>query len=392
MDIYVCNDKDYKKGKACYLLTNVRNSRQEIVEGDKLKNAIRNKRVDVMNLTLTSDNRLIEASKDKIAQLGSILKAPAEIRDKLTPLTPIMLDHMNELIDEIIKDCIQEYIKDYSKYVNIKTIDKYNNTFVLEFTLGLNSYVLCQYDKIIYGKIEDEAYLNDKWACDKPSRSATCGICFDIGIQIVGISNKRASSKIGDGRIMKASALYDEKYIVVDLMNNHERTIDYRDLDIKYLKSNLGRILLKYIGIELNTVCENNPDIANNTNLQEYIRYDEYKKEYLQAVGIVTGVNLGGAVVFGSIIAALLISNPEIIQQGLLSELLKTGTTSEILRATWACSGAIGLAGGRAAMGVMSKKEDLGYLTRTAKADYEKIKKQIEKDRVPLVGKRKIDY
>ena len=390
MDIYVCNGKEKQGNITNYLLTNIRNNRQEIVDGDKLKKAMHSKRVDVMNLTLTSDNRLVEASKDKIVQLGSILKAPAEIRDKLTPLAPIMLDHMNELIDEIIKDCIQEYIKDYSRYVKIKSIDKDNNTFVLEFTLGLNSYVLCQYDKIIYGKIEDEAYLNDKWACDKPSRSATCGICFDIGIQIVGISNKRASSKIGDGRIMKASALYNTKYIVVDLMDNQDHTIDHRDLDIKYLKSNLGRILLSYIGTELNTVCENNPDIANNTNLNDYIRYDKYKNEYIKMVGIDAALNLGGAVALGSLVAVLLITNPEIIQQGLLGDLMKTGTASEILRATWACSGGISLAAGGIGMGIMNKQEDFGYLTRTAKADYEKIKRQIEKDKVPLVGKRKM--
>lgn len=386
MDIYVCNGKEKQGNITNYLLTNIRNNRQEIVDGDKLKKAIISKRVDVMNLTLTSDNRLVEASKDKIAQLGGILKAPAEIKDKLSLLAPAVLDQTEDIMDDIIKNCLSTYLQKYSKYAKIKNIDKYNNTFVIEFTLGLNSYVLCRYDKIIYGKLEPGVYKNDIHSIKKTAY----GVCFDIGIQIIGVSNKRVSSKVGDGKILKASNMYNQNYIVLDAINNQDKTVDTLDSNIEYLKQNLGRSILNYISRELNTVCENNPDIANNTNLQEYIRYDEYKKEYLQVAGIQAGFNIGGSIAFGALIAALLVTNPEIIQQGLLSELIKTGTPNQILAATWAYTGGISLAGGGIAMGVMNKKEDFGYLTRTAKADYEKIKKQIEKDKIPLVGKRKI--
>lgn len=386
MDIYVCNGKEKQGRETKYLLSNIRNNRQEIVIGDKLKKAMADKKVDVMNLTLTSDGRLVEASKDKIIQMGGILKAPAEIKDKLSLLAPAALDQTEDIMDDIIKDCLDTYLKQYSKYAKIKSIDKHNNTFVIEFTLGLNSYVLCRYDKIIYGKIEPGVYKHDIYDIKKTAY----GICFDIGIQVIGISNKRTSSKIGDGTILKASNMYNEKYIVLDVLDNQSYDVDLCDTDIVYLKNNLGRSILNYIGRELNKVCENNTDITNNTNLQEYIRYDEYKKDYLQTAGLMTALNLGGSIVFGSLIAALLVTNPEIIQQGLLSELLKSGTTSEILRATWACTGGISLLGGGITMEVMNRKEDFGYMVRTAKQDYKRIKEHIEQDKTPLIGKKKL--
>lgn len=83
MDIYICGGKQTQANNTIYLLKDVRNNREVTVTGDELKNAMRNKKVDVMNLTLTTDNRLVEASKDKIAQLGGILNAPYRIREEI---------------------------------------------------------------------------------------------------------------------------------------------------------------------------------------------------------------------------------------------------------------------------------------------------------------------
>mgnify|MGYP003299339850 CR=1 FL=1 len=390
MDIYVCNGKEKQGNITNYFLSNVKNNRKEVVTSDKLKNAIRNKRVDVMNLTLTSDGRLVEASKDKIAQLSGILKAPSSIRGELNPLDTLVLDQVEDLMDEIIKDCLQSYLKEYSKYVKIKNINKDNNTFILGFTLGLNSYVTCQYDKVVYGRLGEKPHGDYSWVQELNQRDKY-GVCFDIQIQVLGISNRKTSAKIGDGEVLKASKLYNKDCIILSVESNNKNKIDYKDDDIAFLKINLGSYLLRYICRELATVCKNNPDIANNTNLDEYIKYDERKKEYIKTASITVGLNLGGAVVLGSLASALLLINPEIIQQGLLSGLIKSGTTSQILAATWTCSGAIGLGVGGYGMYHMNKKEDFGFMLRVAKHDYENIKKHIEKDRVPIVGKRKLD-
>ena len=65
------------------MLKDVRNNREVTVTGDELKNAMRNRKVDIMSLTLTTDNRLVDASKNKIAQLDGILNAPYRIREEI---------------------------------------------------------------------------------------------------------------------------------------------------------------------------------------------------------------------------------------------------------------------------------------------------------------------
>jgi hypothetical protein len=127
-----------------------------------------------MNLQLTSDNRLIEAGKYKTDQIVNILKAPEHIANRLMPLSSQECEEIEQLMDEIMHDCIESYIKRHKKYIKLENFNKENNTCVLEFTLGPNSYFMLSYDKICYGKLD------------------TNKVVFDIAIKAVAVSNKKA--------------------------------------------------------------------------------------------------------------------------------------------------------------------------------------------------------
>ena len=352
MDIYICGGKQTQANNTIYLLKDVRNNREVTVTGDELKNAMRNRKVDVMNLTLTTDNRLVEASKDKIAQLGGILNAPYRIREYLDPLNPKYVDDVENIMDEIIKDSIETYVKDCKKYVKVSSINKENNTFVLEFTLGLNSYVMCHYDKMIYGEVNQKAstpernvyghFLSSMYSKDVGA------ICFDIGIQVLGISNKRASSKIGSGNIIKAAEYVNDSWDSVALRLNYETDnagkLTWKDDDIDKLKQKLGKFIISNIARELVETCENNPDIMNNTNVADYVKYDSVRKEYARGLAIIGGVSLGSTLVLTAVFTLLLSISPDTIQTGLLAKIANIGSTKEIITYILGMSGIPALA------------------------------------------------
>lgn len=352
MDIYVCGGKQTQGNNTIYLLKDVRNNKEITVSGDELKNAMKNKKVDVMNLTLTSDNRLVEASKDKIAQLGGLLNAPYRIREYLDPLNPKYVDDVEDIMDEIIRDAIETYVKDCKKYVKISSINKENNTLVLEFTLGLNSYVMCHYDKMVYGEVNQKATHSERNAYGHYMSSIYSkdagAICFDIGIQVLGISNKRASSKIGSGNIIKAAEYVNDSWDAVALRLNYETDTDgkltWKDDDIDKLKKKLGKFIVSNIARELVETCENNPDIMNNTNIADYVKYDSARKEYAKGLAIVGGVSLGSTLVLTAVFTLLISISTDTIQTGLLAKIAGMGSTKEIITYILGMSGIPALA------------------------------------------------
>ena len=399
MDIYVCGGKQQQGSKTIYLLRNVRNNKETVVEGNQLKDALRSKRVDVMNLTLTSDNRLIEASKDKIAQLSGLLNAPYGLREYLDPLNPEYMNNVEDIMDEIIKDSIEAYVKDCKKYVKICNVNKENNTFVLEFTLGLNSYVMCHYDKIIYGEINEKAGKPTRNVYGHPTsgsnyRDEIGAICFDIGIQVLSISNKRASSKIGSGKIFKASEsintlLYrDGEAIRLNYKTDNSCKLNWDDKDIERLKEKLGQFILNNIANELIQVCNNNPDIANNTRISDYIKYDNMQKEYIKCVSAFTAIGLGGAVVLTAVIALSIGLNPDILSTGLLAKIANVGTTEQIFNTILGLAGGTGGVLGTGISAMALKDSGAFEMIKETKEEKNELRDKKKSDWMSFLGKR----
>lgn len=346
MKIYVCINKQTCGNNQVYLLRDIRNNEDITVSSDLLKESIRNKSVDVLNLTLTSDNRLVEASRDKIAQLGGILNAPESIRGELTVLSKQKLDAVEDLMDEIIKDSILTYAAESKKYLRVSHLNKDNNTFVLEFLLGVNTYVICHYDKICYGDKINNINSDEGW------------VYMDIGVEIVGIANHRTKSKVGSGKYIYIYAkdciptmrygyvelsykLQDNKVIWTEAENIEFGSRD----DIELLKRNFGRHILKHIGTELAKVCKDNPDIINNTNVADYVSYDKVKRDYIAGSLSNAALTIGGTVFIGAIAALGLAASADFLASGDFSSIMQLGSAQQIMSALCTVGGIGGLQG-----------------------------------------------
>ena len=396
MQLYVCGGKQTQNNNTMYLLRDVRSNKETVVDGNKLKDAMRSKKVDVMNLTLTSDNRLVEASKDKMAQLSGLLRAPYSLIDILEPLNTNHLDCVESIMDEIIKDSIEAYVKENKKYVKISNINKENNTFVLEFTLGLNSYVMCHYEKLIYGEIGDKVERPVAGAYGhtyrNPYRKDLGAVCFDIGIQVIAISNKRASSKIGSGAVALASKSINTYSIDGDAIRlnykNSDTGLIWDDKDIDRLKEKLGHFILSHIAKELVGICDSNPDIANNTNVTDYIKYDEARKEYATSLAVYGAFGLGSAVVMSAIFTLLITISPDTIQTGLLAKIADIGSTQEIIKYIIGLSGIPGTISG---LTITTKAMNDAGMFKSMKLAHDGVKytkDNKKKDWMGMLGKR----
>lgn len=348
MEIYICTGKQTNGSTVLYQLQNCRNNIQSTVTGDILKDGMRNKKVEVMNLTLTSDNRLVEAGKDKQERLIGFAKTPDWILnlDGFQPLKPEYDRYVEDLMDSVIKECIEKYVgSDVSKYVKIKSFNKDNNTCVLEFTLGMNSYVLLEYDKTIYGMTNQSIY-------------------WDIGVRPVAISNRCDSMKLDEAGYVLASkhsriGAISMQYVI---SNGELNWQEIRQID--EVKKFFGKSILEHVSNQLIQVCEKNPNIANNTNVGDYISYDHYKKAYIKNTGVRTGATIAAAVVLGGVTAAAVALNPDIVQTGLLAKIagFGGGNILNIYKILIGSGGAIGALTGGGIMlnttsGIIDKKE-----------------------------------
>lgn len=371
MKLYVCTDKHYKNNSVDqYLLKDLRSDKEIVVSAQELKENIRNKKVDVMNLQLTADNRLIEAGKYKTDQIVKILKAPESVADRLRPLSAQECDAVEQLMDEIMHECISSYVKRYNKYIKLEEFNKENNTCVLEFTLGPNSFFMLSYDKICYGVAEK----NEQWDTK---------LVFDIAIKAVAVSNRKESLKIETEKYLLASVINtcrglnhgENKAVFITMEDNGN--LDMKQ--INEIKNNLGKELLDYIRKVTLELCENNPNIIDNVNVAEYVEYDETKKSYYTNKAQIASFGLIGTVIFGGIIAAGVALNPDIMQTALLAKIANIASPGQVIGAL---SGGLGLLGGATAtLGVL--RDDIEYGRDLAKnlEDNPKDYKQAAKDR-----------
>lgn len=335
MKLYTCTDKHYKNNSVDqYLLKDLRSDREVVVSAQELKERMRAKEVDVMNLTLTSDNKLIEAGKLKTDQIIGIMKAPSDLTDSIRPMTEIEINSVETLMDEILHDCIKSYVKEHAKYIKLEHFNKENNTCILEFTLGPNSFFMFSYDKICYG------------ISDHPNMCQSV-VMFDIAIKAVAVSNRKESLKIETNNHLLVSKIANEvKYnqlsknaVCINMCENGDIDMEH----VENIKKRLGRELLDYIRQVTLELCENNTNIIDNVNVSEYIEYDETRKYHFKDTAFISGFSLIGTVVFGGIIAASVALNPEIMQTALLAKIANIASPGQVIAVL---SGGLGILGG----------------------------------------------
>lgn len=326
MKIYVCTDRKYNgKSIVSYVLGDVASRKTIEVTPGKLKEAMQSKRVDVLNLVLTSDNRLMEAGRDKIKQITSIMRAPEEIRGKLTALDSKEIDAIEDLMDQIMHNSIHRYTQKHgiSKYAKMGNFNDKENTCVLRFTLGVDSYVLLQYDKVCYGKLVD-----DNSGCSK--------IYFDVAVTVVAISNKKETVKISSDKYMPLHAAIGShlgKAVGIFLQDGK-----FNENTVNMLEEYFGHHIFKLVANVFLDACESNDKLKNNSNIAEYIEYDEELKEYIIDNAEIKAEYIGTILKWTAIGAAFCALNPATIAVGLLG---KAAATVSIA----ALNGAIGVVG-----------------------------------------------
>lgn len=223
---------------------------------------MKTREVDVLNLTLTSDGRLVEAGKEKMnlykmRQMTEKDKSVLVMRDA----SEIEKKALEDLTDDLIMKCIEGYTENAGRYIKISEFNRDKNIVVLRFTLGVDLYVLLRYEKNFYG-----------------SRKSTLGkgyypneMLFDIGVKIVGIANGNISMKLDDTDIIRLSSVESEyanntmKYVKADYRLRDNTTVSWSQQFKNTVEPKFGQRLMEYINMALNKVCETNKELVNNT-------------------------------------------------------------------------------------------------------------------------------
>lgn len=327
MKLYTCTDKHYTNSKIdCYLLRDLRSNKEIVVSAQELKQAMINKTADVMNLQLTSDNRLVEAGQDKMKSVINATKAPSRYGDSMIPLDIKEIDCAENIMDDLMKTCIEHYVKEHKKYVKLEHFNKENNTCVLEFTLGPNSFFTFRYEKACFGKIYKNNVKN---------------LVFSIKVKALTAANKQESIKLDD------SSIYDWPCEIEVDANNNFNINNYEET-----KNELGQEILRYVANEVYKLCTTNDNFIHNADIDAYTNADEGVKGGVK--NIAKGAGL--AVAVAGAIAATLVVDPTITQAALWAKSAGLSLLTDII-GTIAAGGVVfgGLFAGASSVGTVER-------------------------------------
>lgn len=344
MKLYTCTDKHYTNSKIdSYLLKDLRSNREVVVSAQELKQAMANKTADVMNLQLTSDNRLVEAGQDKMKSVINATKAPSRYEDSMIPLDTKEIDTVENIMDDLMKTCIEQYVQEHKKYVKLEHFNKENNTCVLEFTLGPNSFFTFRYDKVCFGKIYKNNIKN---------------LVFSIKVKALTAANKQESIKLDN------SSIYDWTCEIEVDENNNFNLNDYKET-----KNNLGHEILRYVANEVYKLCTTNENFVQNADMS---LYEDADKELKNGVKNITK-GFGTAVAVAGAIAAILAVDPTVSQAFVWARSAGLSLLSDIIGTMLGGGIVIGglyggaFAAGSTARGVMDIKEANEEMDRITK-------------------------
>lgn len=214
--IYYLINKDDKQNMC--QITDVVKGETITVSTMELKQEISKGNVELINYTLTSDNRLVQSNQKKFATFKSYLQKPSTLNGKIKPAPSDLYTIMDNGLDEAIKEGLSRLKIDYEGYFDCIRHDKDNNVIAMSFNYGKSTIITMRYDTIIYGVSLDE-------------KSIYC----DIVLQLLGISSNGHTEKLNLQPISVASSDFLIKHTEYGEKSRDLWSIDKGDyLEIQY--------------------------------------------------------------------------------------------------------------------------------------------------------------
>ena len=366
MEYYIARDCVVEGGNKIWVLQNIVNGQYVRVADHEVKNSMCRKRVDVANLTLTSDDRLVKASEYKFEAFKEMMQAPKCMEGKIKVVSKEQAEKIESSIDKAIAKSLKTYSEKYKKYCVVKETDSDKNLLVAQFKVGTDTFILAKYQKVVYGtKVNDEN-----------------NVYFDIlvGIEAIRCGNMCEHLKAVPSRIshyakgnisdeLSREYNYEEKesYIRMSCKYTDNAGVSSFELDNVNEELAFAELIMRALADQMDEVVIENPSLCNNVDVSKCIEYDENRGEYVKSVALYSGVGVAGAVVLGAISAVAIATNPEILQTGLLAKIAQVGTPEQIITAIRNYS----LVGGGFAGTILSagalKKADDGHMSSVKK-------------------------
>lgn len=190
MNYYYAKDKDSKKN--LWLLVDLATGKNVVVSGDEVKSRMKSKNVDIVNLKLTSDNRLISATEDTIKSMMNFVNAPEDVKKVAEPIKDTKyVEFINNKVDKMMKVAVKSIegsmtvgLRNNKTLMDVMNVDPENNIIGLRFKHGVDTIIILRYEVVVYGM------KNDLSQTSMHSSSRECKykeIYYDVLIQILGV-------------------------------------------------------------------------------------------------------------------------------------------------------------------------------------------------------------
>lgn len=189
MNYYYAKDKDSKKN--LWLLVDLATGKNVVVSGDEVKSKMRSKNVDIVNLKLTSDNRLISATEDTIKSMMNFVNAPEDVKKVAEPIKDIKyVDFINSKVDRMMKAAVKSIegsmtvgLRNNKTLMDVMNVDPENNIIGLRFKHGVDTIIILRYEVVVYGMKNDlsQTSMHSSRECKYKE------IYYDVLIQILGV-------------------------------------------------------------------------------------------------------------------------------------------------------------------------------------------------------------
>lgn len=361
MEYYMAREHIVEAGNKIWVLQNIVTGQYVRVSDHEVKNSMRRRRVDIANLTLTSDDKLVRASEYKFEAFKEMMKAPKCMEGKIKIASKEQAEKIEASIDRAIAKSLKTYSEKYKKYCVVKETDSDKNLIVAQFKVGTDTFILAKYQKVVYGtKVadDDNVYFDILVGIEAIRCGDICEHLKAVPSRISYYINGRISDEIAG----EYNYDNDESYLRLKCKYTDINGVTSFKLDSDKEELEFAKLIMRALADQMDEVVIENPSLCNNVDVANCVKYDETKEEYVKTVAMYSGLGIAGAVVIGAISAVAIATNPEILQTGLLAKIAQVGTPQQILAAirNYSLIGG-GLVGTVVSAGVL-RKEDGGHL------------------------------
>lgn len=180
--------------------------RNAFMTGQQIKDLMRSGEIDVSNLTLTSDNRLVDASVSKEELYEDFLKSPYDLKcnAQFKVADTNTYQAVYSAIDNIVRVCLANNSKDeVKKYCVASKLNqlrgKDERALVMKYALSPTMRVICNYTPICYGIIQEDEIVYRAF--------------FDMSMEPTQIISSIGSGKLEDIPCTLLSRIGDTPYV-----------------------------------------------------------------------------------------------------------------------------------------------------------------------------------